>query len=312
MTDHDQRFKTLIREFLPEFFELFFPEFGRMLDFSRVEWLDKELFPDPPEGRRREADLVAKLPLRERIETPPDVQADAMLALLHLEIESGESAVPISARMPWYFLNLLRRHRLPVLPVAVFLKVGHEGIAQRFYEARFGPLGVLTFRYLSVGLPALDGVEYLERSNSLGVALSALMRIPTEQRPRHKAEALRRLATASENELRRFFLAECVDTYLPLTTTEEQEEFQTLLDSNPFAEAKQMATTFFEQGLEKGRELGETQGRRAMLAAVLEARFGRLAPAVQDRIQTWPVDDLQGLAQRAVHAGTLTELGLDS
>src|SRR3712207_7204910 len=37
MTDHDQRFKTLLREFLPEFFYEFFPEFGRLLDFSQIE-----------------------------------------------------------------------------------------------------------------------------------------------------------------------------------------------------------------------------------------------------------------------------------
>jgi hypothetical protein len=335
MTDHDQRFKTLLREFLPEFFELFFPEFGPLLDFARVEWLDKELFPDPPEGRRREADLVAKLPLLQEIELPPDVQSDAMLALIHVEIESGESVVPISARMPWYFLNLLRSHRLPVLPVVVFLSVGHEGIGERVYEARFGPLSALTFRFLSVGLPALDGVEYLERGNNLVVALSALMRIPADRRPLHKAEALRRLAQASENELRRFYLAECVETYLPLAA-EEQEEFQNLIDSDQFTEAKEMATTYFEKGVEKGREkgfeeglekgreeglekgreqgreVGELAGRRAMLSAVLQARFGELAPDVQQRIKALTGDELQELGKRAVHAASLADLGLES
>ena len=50
MDDHDQRFKTLLREFLPEFFELFFPEWAARFDFSSTEWLEQEAFLDPPGG----------------------------------------------------------------------------------------------------------------------------------------------------------------------------------------------------------------------------------------------------------------------
>ena len=64
MTDHDQRFKTLLKELLPEFFALFFEEWAERFDFSSVEWLDKEVLPDPPEGQRRVLDLVAKLRTR--------------------------------------------------------------------------------------------------------------------------------------------------------------------------------------------------------------------------------------------------------
>jgi hypothetical protein len=261
MTDHDQRFKTLLKEFLPEFFDLFFPEFGRFFDFSKTEWLDKEVFSDPPEGERREVDLVAKLGLVEQIAVPPGIRADAMLALIHIEVESGESAIPVAARMPWYFLNLLRTHRLPVLPIVVFLKVGHEGLGERTYEASFGPLAVLTFRYLSVGLPALDGVEYLKRGNDLGVALSALMRIPEERRARQRAEALKRIALSRQNELRRFFLAECVETYLELTAEQQQQEYRQLLASEEFEEANQMATTSYEKGVVEGRQKGLLEGR---------------------------------------------------
>jgi hypothetical protein len=67
--DHDQRFKTLLKEFLGPFVELFFPEQARLLDFDHIEWLENEAFPDPPEGMRRSLDLVCKVPLREPIET---------------------------------------------------------------------------------------------------------------------------------------------------------------------------------------------------------------------------------------------------
>jgi hypothetical protein len=50
--DHDQQFKTLIREFLREFIRLFFPEWYERFDLEKVEWLDKEIFLDPgPRGQ---------------------------------------------------------------------------------------------------------------------------------------------------------------------------------------------------------------------------------------------------------------------
>jgi len=65
--EHDQRFKTLVREFFGEFFLLFFPDWADLFDFSRVEWLDKEMFVDPPHGESDYLDLVAKLPTRKAV-----------------------------------------------------------------------------------------------------------------------------------------------------------------------------------------------------------------------------------------------------
>ena len=37
MTDHDQRFKTLLRHFLVEFLQLFYPAWAALFDFRKVE-----------------------------------------------------------------------------------------------------------------------------------------------------------------------------------------------------------------------------------------------------------------------------------
>jgi hypothetical protein len=50
-----------LRAFFREFLELFFPEVAARLDFTRVTFLDKEVFTDVPEGSRRELDLVAQV-----------------------------------------------------------------------------------------------------------------------------------------------------------------------------------------------------------------------------------------------------------
>jgi hypothetical protein len=46
---HDERFKLLLREFLREFFELFFPDLVGLLDFAAAVWLQQELITGPRE-----------------------------------------------------------------------------------------------------------------------------------------------------------------------------------------------------------------------------------------------------------------------
>ena len=48
----------MIKVFFREFLLLFFKDWEARLDVGAVEWLDKEVFPEPPEGPRRVLDLV--------------------------------------------------------------------------------------------------------------------------------------------------------------------------------------------------------------------------------------------------------------
>jgi hypothetical protein len=230
-----------------------------------------------------------------------------------------------------YYTHLRDRHELPILPVAVYLRVGLEGLGIDEYTEEFGPLNVLRFKYLYVGLPGLDGLQYLQRPSDLAVALAALMRLPPENLARIKAEALRRLARSAQTDHRRFLLAECVQAYLSLPDASAQQEFDRLLDQESFAEVKTMAVTWFDQGMEKGiekgiekgmekgmeagiekgRQLGLERGQREMLAVQLEERFGALSKAVRDRLEQWPAPRLNELARRIIRAQSLQELGLE-
>ena len=67
--DHDQRLKVLLKEFFEAFFACFFPTWAARFDFLDIDWLDKELFLAPPQGEKRQLDLVARLKLRPG--TPP-------------------------------------------------------------------------------------------------------------------------------------------------------------------------------------------------------------------------------------------------
>ena len=216
MADHDQRFKNLLRAFFREFLLLFFPEWAARFDWSEVEWLDQEVFLDPPQGERRYLDLLAKLRTLEPVTGQRAGEADAELALIHVEIESADTVQPFRSRMYEYYEQARKRHNLPVLPIGLYLRVGMDGVGWDAYEEHFWGQRLLRFEYAYVGLPALDGAAYATGENLLGVALSALMRLPAERRAELYAEGLKRIAGSGENDYRRFLLAESLEAYAEL------------------------------------------------------------------------------------------------
>jgi len=300
--DHDQRFKTLIQEFFEDFMRLFFARWAERLDCSAPEWLPQEVFPDPPEGPRRVMDLVARLPAREPIPgaRPAD---DTWLALVHIEIESPDKAAPLRGRMHRYHVALRDRYGLPVLPIGVFLRVGLDGIGIDTRLETFWELEVVRFQYLYVGLPGLDGLQYVRGDNWLGVALAALMRIPRERVAWLGAEALRRLTEAPLPKRKQFLLSECVQAYLPMDD-ELRQEFDELTKAEPFQGVRAVNKTVYEEGLEAGRE----RGRREQLRELLEEEFGPLPSKVLDRLNTMPLDQLRPLVKAALRSNSLTGL----
>ena len=306
MTDHDQRFKTLIRTFFADFLRLFFAEWAARLDVEAVEWLDKEVFPDPPTGERRTFDLVGKLPTRQAVTNPRAAEGEQWLALVHMEIESPDKAAPLRPRIYEAYRHLRRQHGLPVLPIALFLRVGLDGIGIDVYEEYFWELRTIQFQYLYVGLPALDAIEYVQGDNWLGIALSALMRIPPERAAWLGAEALRRIQEAPLTDQQRYLLGECVEAYLPLNEA-QMREFERLVTTPGFQGVTAMNLTSYEKGMAKGLE----QERRAALRELLEERFGPLTASILHRLDELPLEQVLPLRKAAAKAESLAALGLE-
>jgi hypothetical protein len=305
MVDHDQRFKTLLKAFFAEFFRAFFPAWADRFDFSRVDWLEQEAFTDPPRGERRSLDLVARLPLRPGVPPPapaPGEGADPWLTLIHVEIESQDTVAPLRPRMFTYYEQLRRRHGLPVLPVAVYLRVGLDGIGWDVYEETYWDHRLLSFAYAYVGLPGLEGERYVAGEHLLGVALTALMRVAPARRAAVHAEALRRLAEARENDYRRYLLLDCLEAYAALDEA-QAEELGALLRTERYQGAQAMAVTTFEKGLQ--------QGQRTTLRKLLEARFGPLSPGARERLEGLGPERLEALTLALLTARSLQELGLE-
>ena len=181
-----------------------------------------------------------------------------------------------------YYEQLRRRHGLPVLPIALYLRVGLDGIGWDVYEEKYWDHRLVSFEYAYVGLPGLDGEQYVAGEHLLGVALTALMRVPPARRAEVHAEALRRLAEARENDYRRYLLLDCLEAYATLDEAQAQE-LGALLRTERYQGAQAMAVTTFEKGVQAGLQ----QGQRTMLQKLLEARFGPLSPSAQSASTAW-------------------------
>lgn len=302
MDDHDQRFKMLLHEFLGDFLRLAVPEWADRFDTSAVEWLTQEVFPDPPSGERRRADVVAKLPLRPGVVSPLASTKGPWLTLIHVEIESEESVAALRERMYLYYHDLRRRYGLPVLPIALFLRVGYNGLGQEEYRESYWNEEILRFRYRYVGLPALDASTYLAGDNWLAVAMTSLMRRPRERQPQMQAEAMVHLLHAPVNDQQKHLLCECLDNYKEFDEQQEQE-YQHMIQQQAGPEHKGVTYGWIGQG--------RKQGQRELVQAILEKRFGPISEQVKQRVEAWPLDQLSELAFAIPTAPSLQALGLE-
>jgi hypothetical protein len=160
---------------------------------------------------------------------------------------------------------------------------------------------LLRFDYAYVGLPALDGEPYATGENLLGVALSALMRLPAERRADLYAEGLKRIARSGENDFRRFLLAECLEAYADLDEA-QQERLQRLLSTEQYQEVQPLMTTTYERGI--------LQGEQRSALRQLEAKFGPLSPDVTQRVEALSPEGLAQLQIDLLKPLSLKELRL--
>lgn len=302
--DHDQQFKTLIREFFADFLHLFFAEWAAKFDLTRVKWLDKEVQADPPDGTLHILDLIAKVGFRD---------GDAAVVLVHIEIESADRTTRIEPRLPDYYYRLRSTHRLPILPIVIYLKVGLDGIGVRTIEDTVLGFVAARVNYLYVGLPGLDAVQYLEGDKWLGVAISVLMKIPKERVAWLGAEALRRVSNSPLSERQRLLLADCIDYYATIDAA-TRAEFDRILLGERYRKAQVTNNILRREAEARGEARGiaiTKQAERANLLLMLaHDKFGPLPLAVIERVGSLSADELRDLIRRVPTATSPADLCL--
>jgi hypothetical protein len=305
MADHDQIFKQLLQTFFAEFIRLFFAEWADRFDFSKVDFLQGEMFTDVPEGERRTVDVLARLPVRQGIEGTRPGQATSWLALVHVEIEAADRVAPLRPRMFDYYCMLRKRYLMPVLPIALYLRVGLDGVGWDIFEEYFWEQRLVYFRYAYIGLPALDGAEFIGGENILGVALAALMRVPPERRAELKAASLKRVEQSNEDDARKHLLGNIIQTYR-LLDEEQQTAFDRLMSREEYSGVAAMITTWADLEREKGR----MDAKRNLVQTLLKKRYSALDPAILSAIESWSGERLEEVLMGLYEGKTLADLGL--
>lgn len=300
--DHDQRLKSLLEKYFIEFIRLSLAEWLPRFDFSRLEWMKQEVFPNPPQGERRVVDVVVKVPVVESLPGEAHGGPQKWTALIHVEVEAADSLTAFRKRMYEYRTFLQGKYGLPVLPIALYLRVGLEGIGWDVYEEWLWEQQVGWFKYAYVGLPALDAFAHVNGDNLLATALSVLMKIPAGREAELKAEAMQRAAVSEHDVYRKHLLCECIEAYLPLEGP-HLAEFERLLITPKYQEAAMVGQT----SAEKGR----VQERLEFVQSLLEDRFGSLPESVLVKLRLLTHEQRGTIGKGLLRGQSLKELGLE-
>jgi hypothetical protein len=299
---HDQLFKGVLRRFLREFLELFFPEVAARLDFHSLEFPDKELFKGFPNGAPREPDVVARVRAREG---KPEI------VMVHVETQAGTEP-GFGRRMFEYYALLWLQFGIPIFPIVLYVKEGNrDGLAMATYREELFGYPVMTFHYASVALARIEGQEYVEKG-PLAAALSTLMRWgggePTAER---HAKLLLRVVTGGLDEAAEFLLMNLIKTYLPLPE-EARERYGRLLSGKEYRKVQEMELSWADKLRAEGIHEGLVRGKRETLKKLLVTRFGKLPSVLETRIdRVASEEELDRYLDRILTARSLEELGLE-
>ena len=157
---HDQLAKTLIATFFADFLRLTLPESAPLLRLGEAVFIDKEVFTDWPDGKRRELDLLARVPVE---------QEEKICLLIHVEIES-RAREAMKQRLWGYYMQIRLKYKLLVLPILVNLRGGRPGVSLVAMEEGFEPTATGLFRYRALGLSGCRAADWLVRAEPLAWA----------------------------------------------------------------------------------------------------------------------------------------------
>lgn len=288
-TLHDRLFKEFLHRFLPDFLWIFFPAEAERLDFSTLQFLDKELVLNFAGQELRITDLVAEVATWEGV---------AETIIVHLEVE-GRDKGTLPQRMSEYYALLRIFRRKPVLPLALVLLPNAGGLDWQSYEENIFGHPVLHFRYGQVGIRDLSSRQYLAENSPVAAALTVLMQPEGESPALLKLEAMEKVVASDLSDGDKLFLFEFMNTYVPTSELSDprREIMEKLLD---------VEMTWGDRLRAEGEARGELKGERKMLLRLITLLFGDAPASLVARIQA--ISDEETLAQVAQQLVTIQSL----
>lgn len=287
---YDALFKELLRTFFREFMERFFPEEAARLDFSQITFLEQEIATDVGSGRQRTLDLIAQAGTR---------SGAAELILIHVEFEARHER-DFPSLMCEHYGILRRRHRVPVLPIVVYITGGRGEEKWEEYRDKCLDETIVLFRFLRLRLKGLKAKAVVQEANPLAAALGVLGDRRGADLATVKATSLQTIGGTRLDEARQWLLVNFVQTYLPLRTEEEQR-YQEMLAREEHRMAKQVQVTWGDRM--------RLETKREDVLRVLQARFSAVPEALRRRIEGIDrPETLDALLERAATANVLDEV----
>ncbi len=291
-TLHDRLFKEFLHRFLPEFLILFFPEQAARLDFATLTFPEKEFIVNLPEQALRISDVVAD------VET---LTGEGKVIVVHVEVEARDKKT-LPHRMFEYYSMLRILRQLPVLPLALVLVPGTDGLGWHTYtESLFGE-ELISFRYGRVGLRDLPSAEYVHRGDPIAATLAALMESTQGERAVVKLTGLRTVIGSEMSQGDKMFLINLMQIYLP------KEEIA--MDGVSVDVRQDLADIELSWG-ERFEQRGKIEGKRELLLRQLAIKFGELPSdfvARLNEIETHEI--LDRLSEQLLASDTLAEMTL--
>ncbi len=258
--DHDRLYKELLQTFFKEFMELFYPKVSAVINYGHVKFLSEEVFSDLVGGTTERVDLAVETMLLEGGEMEAGREAETLI-IIHLEPQSYYQE-DFPERMFLYSSKLYEKYRRRILPIAVFSHTRQEKEPSRFGWS-FPFLKVMTFRYYAIQLRKKSWRRFVRTDNPVAAALLSSMGYNKKERVTVKFEFLRMVTRLRLDPARMKLLTVFFETYLQLTTSENEQLLKKIDRTNLNEEVAMMEwmTSWEKIGLEKGLKQGLEQGR---------------------------------------------------
>ncbi len=286
--DHDALFKWLLKDpvILRSFFEEFLPEVASYANFSKLEYLDKEM--RTLRGRRRTGDLLVKVRFKEQ----------EAAFLIHVEHEARRD-MDIAWRLLEYVILDRRESGLPVYPVLVL--AGSAGPPpERPVRIEFPDRRVLTFDFPVIELATREARDHARRQNVAALALASRMRVRPGEQVDLVVDFAITLGKSSVPEASVDRAVEYFFSYQPLDRRQSLKVEREMRKLKP-ATVREMAVRRMNPFIFIGEMRGIRQGRRtegtALVLRLLRRRLGPLPEARRRAIEKLSLPKIEALGE---------------
>ena len=298
--NHDALFKRLLKRpaIIKGFFEALLPQVASFMDFTHLEFVDKEGV--TADGRKRTGDLLVKTRFRGK----------SAAFLIHLEHQAQPDR-GLARRMLEYWLLDWREYNLPVYPIAVLSHRQSASGLNSPLKIRFPNKRVLEFDFDVIDLPRMDAKQFARMHNPAALALAARMKFHPKERVHLTRDFFVTLAETGIKHKDLGLVADFFSKYQPLTSRETLQLQRKLGKVKPDSAREavmNLTNPFIELGKQKGLQQGLQQGETEMVLRQLARRLGTLSSSQEKAIRKLSIKRIENLGEALLDFTSMADL----